>query len=145
MPALGRDTCDTEQVFQQANYMALICLPETVQSATDIDAKPFDCIALSAEEKVKSVLSVCICKQCFDISKYTGLGGTPVYVGADRYYKGVFSVFHAARSSNETFSKSCTGKSVCATGLGLAGRVGKIEGSSMWLASPTVGHTLVIG
>lgn len=30
MPALGRDTCDTEQVFQQANYMALICLPETV-------------------------------------------------------------------------------------------------------------------
>lgn len=45
------------------------------------------------EENVKSVLSVCICKQRFDMSKYAGLGGTPVYVGADRYYKGFFNVF----------------------------------------------------
>ena len=29
-PALVRDTCDTERVFQQANYMTLICLIETV-------------------------------------------------------------------------------------------------------------------
>lgn len=40
-----------------------------------------DCVALSIEENVKSVRSVCVCKQCLDISKYSGLGGTPVYVG----------------------------------------------------------------
>lgn len=79
----------------------------------------------SIEENVKSVLSVCICKHSPDISKYTALGGTPVYVGegADRYYKGVFNVFHVAKKvAMKLFQGAALAKVLCRW---TAGRKGK--------------------
>lgn len=87
-----------------------------------------------ARENVKSVLSVCICKNTrLDISKYTGLGGRPVYVGTAELteIRKEFSMrqsSHVAKKrTNRTYFQKLDWQTKYATGLrfGLLG--GKVE------------------